>query len=65
MIQKPHPTVARLIVAQLSGSAEGPHLSGATVSRERLLDVSYAPPRGFRLPMVCAPTVQKKTASQV
>ena len=44
MIQKRHPAVARLIVAQLSGSAEGLHLSGATVSRERLLDVSYVAP---------------------
>ena len=44
MIQKWHPVVARLIVAQLSGGAEGPHLSGASMSRERLLDASYAAP---------------------
>ena len=49
MIQKRHPAVARLIVAQLSGSAEGPHLSGATVSRERLLDVSYVAPTWIQI----------------
>ena len=32
MIQKRHPAVVRLIVAQLSGNAEGPHFGGAIVS---------------------------------
>ena len=36
MIQKRHPAVARLIVAQLSDRAEGRHLSGVSVRRERL-----------------------------
>ena len=44
MIQKRHPAVARLIIAQLTNQSDGFHLSGATFSRERLLDVSYAVP---------------------
>ena len=44
-------------LAQLSGSAEGPHLSGATVSRERLLGCQ------LRCPHV-DPATQKETASQ-
>ena len=43
MIQKRHPAVDRLFVAWLFGRAEGPHSSGATVSRERLLDQSRCP----------------------
>ena len=44
MIQKRHPAVARLIIAQLTNQSDGFHLSGATFSRERLLDVSFAVP---------------------
>ena len=44
MIQERHPAVARLIIAQLTNQSDGFHLSGATFSRERLLDVSYAVP---------------------
>ena len=44
MIQKRHPDVARLIVAQLTDQVDSPHLSGAILSRERLLDVSFDVP---------------------
>ena len=48
MIQKRDPTVARLTVAQLTDQSDVFHLSGATFSRERLLDVSCAVPDGLR-----------------
>ena len=44
MIQKRQPAVARLIIVQLTDQSDGSHLSGATFSRERLLDVSFAVP---------------------
>ena len=44
IIQKRHTAEARLIIAQLTDQSDGLHLSGATFSRERLLDVSSAVP---------------------
>ena len=41
--QKRHPA-ARLLIAQLTNQSDGFHLSGATFSRERLLDVSFDDP---------------------
>ena len=42
--QKRHPGVARMIITRLSDHAGDLHVSGANVSRERLLDVSYNVP---------------------
>ena len=55
MIQKRHPAIARLIIAQLTDQSDGFHLSGAAFSRERLLDVSHLPfRRGSRSRRVSA-----------
>ena len=44
MIQERHLAVARLIVTQLTDQVESSHWSGAIVSRESLLDVSFDVP---------------------
>ena len=43
-LQKRHPGVARMIITRLSDHAGDFHVSGANVSRKRLLDVSYNVP---------------------